>query len=209
MPDFAETGQVTRVSLELAPHQSFFVVFDGKSNPRSGTSNFTPTQPLLELTGCWEVSFDPRWGGPDRVTFEKLEDWSKRAEPGIKFYSGKATYRTTFELPDSALGKADSQLLVNLGDVKNMARIVLNGTDLGVLWCPPWQADISGAAKAGLNNLEITIANLWPNRLIRDSGLSESERLTATTWNPFQPGDQLLPSGLLGPVRLLHRTRLR
>lgn len=207
LSDFAETGQLTRVPIQFAPHQSFFVVFDGRPNPRSGASNFTPTQPLLELTGSWEVNFDPRWGGPDLVTFEKLEDWSKRAEPGIKFYSGKATYRTTFELSDSVLGQTDSQVLLDLGDVRNVARFNLNGTDLGVVWCPPWQADITGAAKPGLNSLEITIANLWPNRLIRDSGLLQSERLTATTWNPFQPGDQLLPSGLLGPVRLLHRTR--
>ncbi len=101
---------------------------------------------------------------------------------------------------------ADSrELVLDLGTVRCMARVRLNGRDLGVLWCAPWQVNIAGAAQAGENTLEIEVANLWPNRLTGDQALPESERVTWTTWNPYKAGGPLLPSGLLGPVRILAR----
>ena len=84
-----------------------------------------------------------------------------------------------------------------------IAEVTLNGKDLGILWKRPFRVDVSAAAKAGDNALEVKVVNLWPNRLIKDSGLPEKERLTWSTWNPYKPTDPLLPSGLLGPVRLM------
>jgi hypothetical protein len=84
--------------------------------------------------------------------------------------------------------------------VKNLARVRLNGQDLGVTWCAPWQVDITGAVKERDNRLEITVANLWPNRLIGDQSLPPNQRLTWTTWNPFTKDSPLLESGLMGPV---------
>jgi hypothetical protein len=91
---------------------------------------------------------------------------------------------------------------LDLGAVKNLAQVRLNGRDLGVVWCAPWRVDITGAVKATDNQLEITVVNLWPNRLIGDQLLPADKRLTWTTWNPFKKDTPLLESGLLGPVSL-------
>jgi hypothetical protein len=146
----------------------------------------------------WEVSFDPKWGGPEKVAFAQLDDWSKRPEPGIKFYSGKAVYKTTF---DCAADFTKSRCYLALGTVKNMAAIKLNGRDLGVAWCDPWRVEIpNGVLLEHGNKLEVTVANLWINRLIGDSQLPQDKRLTWTTYNPFHPDSPLQESGLLGPV---------
>jgi hypothetical protein len=74
---------------------------------------------------------------------------------------------------------------------------------VGVAWCAPWRVEITGAAHAGGNELEIEVANLWPNRLIGDLSLPPEQRYTWTTLNPYQKNSPLLPSGLLGPVKVL------
>ena len=91
-------------------------------------------------------------------------------------------------------------MFLDLGAVKNVARVELNGHDLGVLWCAPWRVDATGAWQTGTNRLVIEVANLWPNRLIGDLSLPVDKRFAWTTWNPFKPDSPLLPSGLLGPV---------
>jgi len=203
LPEYKVRKGRTTVPMRFEPAQSFFVVFR-KARSKASGFNFPHAGRSGELTGPWEVSFDPKWGGPERVTFQKLDDWSKRPEEGIKHYSGTATYRKTFDLPAEARGKKPgaSQWYLDLGTVKNLARVRLNGHDLGLVWCAPWRVDITRALKASGNQLEIDIVNLWPNRLIGDQGLPPEKRLTSTTWNPFKRDSTLLESGLLGPVTL-------
>ncbi len=199
---FEEKNGRTLLPVRLAPHQSGFVVFRKSDESRPAGENFPALVDLQTIDGPWEVSFDPRWGGPASVQFDHLQDWTERTEPGIRYYSGKATYRIRF---DAANAPAQRAMFLSLGRVHNLASVRLNGSDLGVVWCAPWRASLPAhALKAGGNELEITVANLWLNRLIRDSGLPEKERLT---WipdkYPFQPDDPLQPSGLLGPVRIV------
>jgi hypothetical protein len=206
LPEFtAKDGRIA-VPMRFEAAQSFFVIFRkpvGRS--RATGRNFPVVERAGELAGPWEVSFDPKWGGPEKIAFQTLEDWSKRSEDGIKYYSGKATYRQVFELPAqiSSQVAAGRRVFLDLGVVKNLARVRLNGRDLGVLWCAPWRVDITGAVKASGNQLEISVVNLWPNRLIGDQFLPPAKRLTRTTWNPFQKDSALLESGLLGPVTLV------
>lgn len=201
LPRFSVAGGRTVVPLEFEAHQSFFLVFRERTDQTSGTgSNFTAPQPLGDILGPWDVSFDPRWGGPGAIRFASLVDWTLREEPGIRHYSGVATYHNTFKVSEPALA---GRVLLDLGVVHNLAGVRLNGIDLGVVWCAPWRLDITDALQSGENRIEIRVANLWPNRLIGDSALSPDERLTWTTWNPFRPDSALLPSGLLGPVTLL------
>jgi hypothetical protein len=134
------------------------------------------------------------------VTFEKLDDWSKRPEPGIRYYSGKATYTKTFDLP--SLVTRHSLLLLDLGVVKNIAAVRLNGRDLGVVWCAPWRVNITEAVKPKNNVLEIVVINLWPNRLIGDAAQPPEKRFTKTNVPGINPDMPLLPSGLLGPVTI-------
>jgi hypothetical protein len=211
--------------LEFAPAQSWFVVFRKPGKPSRG-ANFPAVKPVAEITGVWDVSFDPHWGGPATVKFEKLEDWTTRSEPGIRYYSGTATYRKTFD------GANATRL--DLGTVNHIARVRLNGRDLGVVWTAPWSVSIpKGLLKARGNQLEIEVANVWRNRLIGDEQeppdcewlpghqgnggflkkfpdwfvkgqpRPSKGRYCFTTWNYFTKDSPLAPSGLLGPVRLI------
>ena len=171
--------------------------------------NFPQLNTLQELTKPWTVKFDSAWGGPAKpVVFTKLEDWTKRSEEGIKYYSGTATYRTTFAFKKDKKQKA-AHIFLDLGVVKEIAEVRLNGKKIGVLWCPPWNLDITKAIKKGENALEIDVVNLWPNRLIGDGKLPVEKRFAKTNvafyyTKPLKgPDHVLLESGLLGPVRLL------
>jgi hypothetical protein len=198
---FEEKNGRTLLPVRLAPHESGFVVFRRSEGHRPTGENFPSFTVLQTIQGPWDVSFDPHWGGPPSVRFEELEDWTKRSEPGIRYYSGKATYQIRF---DSGNAAAQRALFLSLGRVHNIASVRLNGRDLGIVWCAPWRASLpANGLKVNGNDLEITVANLWLNRLIRDSGLAEKERLTWIPGKyPFEPNDPLQPSGLLGPVQL-------
>lgn len=210
LPQFvAKNGRVS-LPLRFEPLQSWFVVFRNSkaATPRAGQArnrlNFPPLRRAMEVTGGWQVSFDPKWGGPAQTTFSRLESWSQNPQPGVRYYSGKAVYRKKFVAPPLRSG---TPVYLDLGTVKNLAQVRLNGRDMGTLWCAPWRVDVSGALHPGENQLEITVANLWPNRLIGDLNLPAEQRLTSTTWNPFSASDPLLLSGLLGPVTLVEAVR--
>lgn len=196
LPRFTRNGATTSVPLRLPSFGSGFVVFR-PSAARSGRGeNFPRSSSLATLNGGWSVAFEPRFGGPASVRFDRLDDWKDRPEPAIRYYSGKAVYRTTFD--------GTAATVLSLGEVKNMASVRINGRELGVAWCAPWQVRIpKGVLKPRGNRLEITVANLWVNRLIGDAGLPPEKRVTKTTWSPYRPDSPLQPSGLLGPVRLM------
>jgi len=222
----------TSIRLRFEPHQSFFVVFWKRgSGEKREPQNFPAHETAVEVGGPWEVTFDPALGGPGKVEFSKLEDWTLRWEEGIRFYSGLAIYRTVFDLPAGAgiseqakdRGRGHTQL--DLGTVRNIARARLNGRNLGVLWCAPWSVDISGIVKASGNRLEVTVANLWINRLIGDELLPpdaeygeggnlarwpewllrgearpSTGRIAFSTWRHYTKDSPLVSAGLLGPV---------
>ena len=191
----------TRLRLKLAPTESGFVVF--RPGAASRSVEVPPARSArVDLAGPWTVKFDPRWGGPSELKLDTLTDWSKHPDPAVHFYSGQAVYQTRFDL-DAAQQRGTT---LSLGDVRVIARVKLNGTDLGTAWCAPWQFKIpAGLLRDVGNELEVTVANQWTNRLIGDSALPVEKRLTATSSNPFKPNDALQPSGLIGPVRLTIR----
>ncbi len=198
LPQFTHREKTTVVPLVFEPHQSFFVIFphDGQNRGAAG-NNFPQLTPIATLQGAWEVAFDPRWGGPAKITFPSLQDWSKRPEDGIKHYSGIATYRKSFDLPAGA-GK---EIYLDLGTVHELAEVSLNGKRLGTVWCAPWRIGLSGNLREKGNLLEIRVANLWANRRIGDASRPEQKRLTRTAIHARIDGP-LKPSGLLGPVVL-------
>jgi len=193
--DFHHRDGQTVVPMEFAAHQSCFVVFPKKGGPSAGAVNFPRLVTAQEITGSWTVKFDPKWGGPATVEFARLEDWTKRSEDSIRYYSGTATYVKHFDLKQGTSGR----LFLDLGVVKNIAEVRLNGKQLGIVWTAPWRIEITDAVRAAGNVLEIEVVNLWPNRLLGDSVLSPAQRLTWTNI-PIDPKATLLPSGLLGPV---------
>ncbi|WP_316812626.1 glycosyl hydrolase [Pedobacter heparinus] len=208
LPAYRTTAGRIAIDFDFLPSHSIFVIFvkSGAVALKSadewlfqGRSGLAAVQ---ELRGSWMVSFDPKWGGPETLKFDSLQDWSKHEDERIKYYSGKAVYRKQFDL--SAAIVKGKQLFMDLGVVKNIASIKLNGKDLGTIWTAPWMVDISGAVKASGNQLEIELINLWPNRLIGDAALPVEKRLTNTNII-FKKTDKLLPSGLLGPVTIQAR----
>ena len=201
---FRQENGCTLVPLAFDPCGSTFVIFRKAIRPNvNGTaaSNYPTLKPQLELGGGWDVSFDPKWGGPEKIRFDELVDWTKHAENGIKFYSGTAIYRKTFTLPTAP--DKGRQLILDLGDVREVAEVRVNGKELGVVWTRPARVNITSAVKTGVNELDVTVVNLWPNRLIGDAALPPEKRLTETNARKFVSKSPLLSSGLLGPVRIL------
>ena len=200
---FKQVDGRTAVPLEFAPYGSLFVVFRkpiGIDLAGTMASNYLNLATKQTIEGSWTVKFNSSWGGPESVEFAALEDWSKRPEEEIKHYSGTATYIKRFNL-DAGLANG-SKLFLDLGEVKEVAQVRLNGQDLGVVWTAPWQVDISKVVKPVGNDLEIEIVNLWPNRLVGDAALPEDKRLTNSNI-AIEKDAPLLPSGLIGPVRIM------
>jgi hypothetical protein len=149
------------------------------------------------------VHFDPKWGGSETAQFDLLVSWPTRPEPGIKFYSGTAVYEKTFELPKSEIRNPKSEIWLDLGDVRELAEVKVNGKSCGITWCPPFRVDVTDAVKPGENKLQIEVVNFWPNRLIGDAGPAAGQRFTQTNIRNLKASTALMVSGLLGPVQLL------
>lgn len=218
LTSFTDDGVMTEIELDFAVNQSYFVVFEPGARIRNtGDPNFKKVKPRQVIDGPWVVRFDPHWGGPDETVFDTLVDWSKSADEGIKYYSGKASYLNTFQFE----GKKKGRMYLNLGTVKNIAKVWVNGKELGVVWTHPWRVDITEAVKTGKNELRIDVINLWANRLIGDEfksfdGASDgkwpewllkgekrpSDRYTFVSHWHYSKDSPLMESGLLGPVSI-------
>jgi hypothetical protein len=169
---------------------------------RSRKRDFETLQPLKDITGPWSVTFADVPGSPGKLAFETLDDWAMRPEDEVRHYSGSATYATTWNLGKRKPLKG-KKAFISLGKVHELARVRLNGRDLGIVWCPPWRVEIpDGVLEDRGNQLEIEVANLWSNRLIGDQRLPPERRSTWATWHGYTETSPLQPSGLLGPVRL-------
>ena len=201
---YEEKDGRTHVPLDFAPCGSWFVVFREPASNHLTTAydNHLNFKTVQQITGAWTVHFDPQWGGPATAQFDSLASWPTRTEPGIKFYSGTAVYEKMFTLP-SPIPDAKSQILfLDLGDVRELAEVKVNGQSCGIVWCPPWRVEVTKAVKPGVNKLEIEVVNFWPNRIIGDAGLPESQRLTRTNIRKLTAKTPLEPAGLFGPVTL-------
>lgn len=198
--EFRIRDGITEIPLRMENEEAFFVIFRKPTGDVSRESRpNTPTlRALGEITGPWQVSFDPEWGEPASVEFDELIDWTRRPEEGIRHYSGTAIYRKTFEFE-----KTGGPVYLDLGMVESLCEVTLNGTDLGTWWSFPFRREVTGVLKPGRNTLEVKVVNLWCNRIIGDAALPESKRRTRTNIQDLKANTPLEPSGLLGPVRFL------
>ncbi len=225
--DLSETAGGISIPVTLEPFQSYFIVFsqaeESVASPLDQKDGFFPQGMVLAtLEGPWNVIFDTLMGGPAKEEFANLTDWSVMPEEGIRYYSGIAVYSNSFDLPENTEISGKSDIYLDLGRVNNIARVKLNGKDLGVVWTSPWKVRITGTLKEKNNQLEIEVANLWINRLIGDEnepwdGIEDgkwpewlvngterpSKRFTFTTHRFYKKDDPLSESGLTGPVRII------
>ncbi len=179
----------------------------------------------LEIAGSWQVRFPPNAGAPEQVTLEKPVSWREHSSPGVRYFSGTATYTKTLAVPPQMLAES-RHLILDLGNVQVAAQVKLNGRDFATLWKPPYRVDVTDAVKSGENALEVKVTNLWVNRMIGDENLPEDSsrnpdgtlkewppwvregkpsptgRYTFTSWRLWKAGDPPIESGLLGPVTL-------
>jgi hypothetical protein len=177
------------------------------------------------LSGAWELAFAPGGGAPPVLTLDRLISWSEHADPGVRFFSGAAVYRKTFRAPDP-LPDRSQRVFLDMGRLETMAKVKLNGRDLGIVWRAPYRVEITGLLRPGTNRLEVLVTNLWINRMIGDEHLPEDSarhpdgtlrewppwlqadrpspagRFTFTSWRLWRKDSPLQPSGLMGPIIL-------
>lgn len=191
----------TTVPLSLAPWQTVFVVFRRPATTPSHTLPVVVETPLANVDGPWQVTFPPDLGAPASATFETLSPWNENADEGIKYFSGTATYSKSIDVPASWI-KPGTHIWLNLGSVKNLAEVSVNGKPMGTLWTQPYRVDITSALKPGTNLVEVRVTNAWANRIVGDRQPSATRQYTFTTPKFYSAKAPLWPSGLLGPVQL-------
>ncbi len=176
----------------------------GWSSGKTTTASLLKQTPSEEISGKWTVHFDTLWGGPQTMQVDTLKSWTDFENNGVKYYSGTALYKKEFSATDLQL--KGNKVVLDLGNVLEMAAIKINGNELPVKWNAPFQFDITHFIRQGINQLEVSVVNLWPNRLIGDSKLPVEKRLTKTNVLKYEAADSeklLRPSGLLGPVKII------
>jgi hypothetical protein len=191
----------TILTLSFESWDAYFIVFSGTATAPVYNKPISREKTVLSITTPWKVNFQADRGAPATATFDKLISWPTHADSGIKYFSGTASYQNTFSIPALAKG---AKYELDLGDVKNLAEVFVNGQNMGIVWKKPFKIDISAALKAGVNTVEIKVTNLWVNRLIGDAQPG-AVKTTFTTMPFYQANGTLLPSGLLGPVVLKQR----
>ena len=229
LQDITISGGRTKARIRFEPHQSFFIVFNAPAVAQPGRRVMRETVLAHRIKGPWEVTFSPSWSGPGTMKLDALSDWSENRMDSIRYFSGIATYRKTFDVPGPLrVGKESGDVYLDLGVVHDMARVRLNGKDLGIVWTPPMRVSTAGALRAKGNVLEIDVANRWRNRLVGDERFAadaeygpfgnivrwpewltsggarpSTGRAAFASWRHFTASTPLLPSGLLGPVQLM------
>jgi hypothetical protein len=192
----------TTVPLHLDPWGTVFVVF---RRPDKSPSEMVPVakeQTVATLDGSWNVTFPPDLGAPPKLTLDKLISWTDSDDPGVKYFSGTATYTKAFTAPPDWFHDAD-HIWIDLGQVKNLAQVAVNGKSLGIVWKTPYRFDATGTLNPGENRVEIKVTNAWANRIIGDRQPNATKTYTFTSPKFYKADAPLWPSGLLGPVQIM------
>lgn len=202
LPEHSRTAQLTTLPLELEAYGSTFIVFsrtnEVESKSKKQPENFPAGKRLLTLEQPWQVRFKGINAPAQAITFEHLTDWKDSKDSAIKYFSGTASYSTTFSM-DSLPQQAQ---YIDLGHVMVMAKVYVNDKYAGGVWTKPYRLNITDFLQKGENTLRVEVVNNWMNRLIGDRHLPESQRKTWTRENPWKASSPLQPSGLLGPVTI-------
>jgi hypothetical protein len=198
--DYLMVGDKTTVPLHFSEYESVFVVFRKKSEATL-VSLKQPEQTLLTtIPGPWEISFPPNMGAPKKVVMDKLESWTLNPDEGIKYFSGTAIYSKSIAAPKSWFQKG-TRLILDLGNVGDLAEVNVNGFPAGILWKFPFRTDITGFLRKGTNKIEIKVTNEWTNRLLGDQNAPADKKILKSGLRVFGTRN-MNDSGLLGPVTI-------
>ncbi len=199
-------GDRTIVPISLLGDGSALIVFRTPTSVKARTVASPVERVLSTLESGWTVSFQSGRGAPERHDIAGPGSWTNSTLPGVKYFSGTATYRARWTRPGRAGTAPGARLILDLGDVRELAEVLVNGKRVRTLWTPPFRADITDALGPGANTIEIRVTNLWVNRLIGDAQ-QNAEKVAFTVSPAYTPGAPLRPSGLLGPVRIFEASR--
>ncbi|MFM7182450.1 MAG: glycosyl hydrolase [Verrucomicrobiales bacterium] len=234
-PEYELTSGRARVPLALAANGSIFVIFrrDAPAGMAAVKPPVNATAALnVPVNGPWQVRFQPGRSAPAEIRLEKLISWTEHPDPGVRHFSGIATYETRVNIAED-FKKTNSRCVLRLGEVSDVAAVTINGHHAGVTWTVPFELDVTLWVRAGENALQIAVANRWINRLIGDESLppdarydftgtnftigrlaklpawlgdpeltKQRQRVTFATWQFYTKDSPLMDSGLLGPVQL-------
>ncbi len=192
----------TNVVLDMAPEDALFVVFREKTVQKSYELPEKNEVVLSTISGEWRVKFQSGRGAPEEAVFKDLTPWNENDDTGIKYFSGTAEYSKVINIEENWIND-NSEIWLDLGEVKNLAEVILNDKPLDIVWKKPFRVKLNDALKTGENKLAIKVTNLWVNRLIGDQQPGVTKPVTYTTQAFYRADSRLLPSGLLGPVKIL------
>ena len=195
---FAATNQAGVIHWRTAVPGNYLIhLSDGSARK----AEIPPETQRMELPETWTLTFPAGWGAPASVPPTHLGSWTESADPGIRYFSGTATYRTTVDVPSSMFGRG-RVLWLDFGELAELATVRVNGISLGTMWKEPFAVRADTVLKPGKNEIEISVTNLWVNRLIGDAQPSNQQKFTHTNITKYAPNSPLLPSGLFGPVTI-------
>ncbi|HKW18066.1 MAG TPA: glycosyl hydrolase [Terriglobales bacterium] len=210
----AETGTTEPTSFKIADGRTIvpldfeswgtvFVVFRTPTHQNSHVLPETIDTKVATIYGPWNLSFQSGRGAPTSITLNELSDWSQNADPGVKYFSGVGTYTKTLDASPDWFRKG-ARLWLDLGEVKNLAVVTVNGKDLGQTWHAPYRVEVTSVLKPGKNDITIKVINAWVNRMIGDEQPGAT-KITFADVKPYKATSPLLPSGLIGPVTLVRQ----
>jgi hypothetical protein len=205
---YVEEPGFTTVSLDLAEREAVFVVLRSAAPVRGHTAAHAVETPLATIPGPWTLTFPPNLGAPASMQMRNLVSWTEVSDPGVKYFSGTATYSKDVQAP-AAWFRPGQHLYLDLGTVRDIAEVKVNGKSVGMVWAPPYWLDVTSALKPGMNRLAIRVTNEWTNRLVGDRLLPPEKRVLPQAgptpprggffFGPREPAE----SGLLGSVRFV------
>jgi hypothetical protein len=207
---YSVAGGRTTVPLRLDERELIFVVFRQAAPPQEARQFPAPlTNVLATIGGPWDVSFPPNLGAPEKLQLAELAPWNANTNEGVRFFSGTATYTKSVQVEQSWIASGNRRVMLDLGAVNDLAEVVVNGKPVATAWKPPYRVDVTGALRAGANNIEIKVTNQWTNRMLGDRGAPPERRVLAAAGGGRGggAGGQAPVSGLLGPVRLIAVSR--
>jgi hypothetical protein len=203
------SGNRSSVKLRFEPYESFFIVFNSDVKAVNSTEKGSQLSNEKPVTGSWELRFPYGWGAPKSIEFNQLQSWTASTDTTIQRFSGVAAYHKTIEVSESDI-RSGKKIFLDLGDVREIADLWVNGKHLGERCFIPYRYEVTGILKAGKNNLVIEVANALNNRLVGNAHLPEKYQTShsnilkgPTPWSTPWAKVPLLPSGLIGPVKLL------
>ncbi|VXB96751.1 glycosyl hydrolase [Massilia sp. 9I] len=197
----AQDGRTT-VPLALGANESVFVVFRKPATAPALTVAPPRWTQLAALESGWELRFEGL-GAPGLLTGAALGSLADSSDPRVKYFSGTTVYRNSFTLPAGTQPGSDMKL--RLGQVGDVAEVLVNGKPAGIAWKQPYEVEIGAHVQAGANTVEVRVANLWVNRLIGDAQPG-AQKLTFTAAPTYKADAPLRPAGLIGPVTIQVRS---